>query len=297
MPVGRLDYNTEGLLLLTNDGELKRAMELPATGLPRTYRARTFGDITQTQLEELIEGVTIDGIRYGKIDANMERRTGRNQWIEVTITEGKNREVRRVLEYLGLEVSRLLRTAYGPFELLDLPRGQALEIRQIEVERFRKALLGGGEAYVPRTAPEQARARIARTGPRREGSARPPQRKVPAGKPADSKAESRPPRERAPVDGKLSARPPRPTSERAPRGDSPRHDRSRNDRSRNDRSPTDRSRSDRPGNDRPRTDDRPRSDRSRGPSPRGSDTGRSNTGRSNTSRPNAGGPRRPGPRK
>ena len=172
MPIGRLDFNTEGLLLLTTDGELKRAMELPATGLPRTYRARTFGDVTQAQLEELIEGIEIDGVRYGKIDANLERSTGRNQWIEVTITEGKNREVRRVLEYLGLEVSRLLRTAYGPFQLLDLPRGQAVEIRQVEVERFRRALVGGTGSEVQLSAPQQARARIARTGPRRSDAPR-----------------------------------------------------------------------------------------------------------------------------
>lgn len=140
MPVGRLDLNTEGLLLLTNDGELKRAMELPATGVPRTYRARTFGDISQQQLEDLIEGVTIEGVRYGGIDANMERRTGRNQWIELTLAEGKNREVRRVLEHLGLQVSRLIRTAYGPFRLGDLPRGLADEVKQVEVERFRKGL-------------------------------------------------------------------------------------------------------------------------------------------------------------
>jgi 23S rRNA pseudouridine2605 synthase len=140
MPVGRLDLNTEGLLLLTNDGELKRAMELPSSGIPRTYRARTFGDVTQAQLEALIEGVTIAGMRYGRIDANMERRTGRNQWIELTLTEGKNREVRRVLEHLGLKVSRLLRTSYGPFALADLPRGAAVEIRQTDVERFRKNL-------------------------------------------------------------------------------------------------------------------------------------------------------------
>ena len=110
MPVGRLDYNTEGLLLLTNDGEFKRQLELPASGVERTYRARAFGDISQTQLEDLVEGIEIDGIRYGKIDANLERRTGRNQWIEMTLTEGKNREVRRVLEHLGLQVSRLIRT-------------------------------------------------------------------------------------------------------------------------------------------------------------------------------------------
>ncbi len=141
MPIGRLDMNTEGLLLLTNDGELKRAMELPSSGIPRTYRARAFGDITQAQLEELIHGITIDGMHYGRIDANLERRTGRNQWIEMTIKEGKNREVRIVLEHLGLEVSRLMRTTYGPFELGNMPRGTAAEVPQAQVEKFRKDLL------------------------------------------------------------------------------------------------------------------------------------------------------------
>jgi len=140
MPIGRLDLSTEGLLLLTNDGELKRAMELPASGIPRTYRARTFGDISQPRLEELSVGIEIDGLRYGSINANMERRTGRNQWIELTLTEGKNREVRRVLEHLGLQVSRLIRTAYGPFPLGDIPRGAVIEVRQTDVETFRKAL-------------------------------------------------------------------------------------------------------------------------------------------------------------
>ena len=141
MPVGRLDYMTEGLLLLTNDGELKRALELPSSGVPRTYRARAFGDVTQDQLESLSEGITIEGVRYGSIDANMERRTGRNCWIEMTLTEGKNREVRRVLEHLGLQVNRLMRISYGPFELADLPRGQAAEINREAVEQFRKQLL------------------------------------------------------------------------------------------------------------------------------------------------------------
>lgn len=143
MPIGRLDLNTEGLLLLTNDGELKREMELPSSGIPRIYRARTFGDVTQEQLEELIDGISIDGVNYGPIDANLERSTGRNQWIEVSITEGKNREVRRVLEHLGLQVSRLIRTAYGPFELEDLPRGRVREIRKHELGKFRSQLRRG----------------------------------------------------------------------------------------------------------------------------------------------------------
>ena len=123
MPIGRLDFNTEGLLLLTNDGEFKRLLELPANAVERTYRARAHGAVSQEQLESLIEGITIDGVHYGPINANLERRTGANQWIELTITEGKNREVRRVLEHLGLEVNRLMRTAFGPIALGDLPRG------------------------------------------------------------------------------------------------------------------------------------------------------------------------------
>jgi 23S rRNA pseudouridine2605 synthase len=136
MPVGRLDIATEGLLLMTNDGELKRAMELPSSNIPRTYRARTFGDVSQQALEGLADGITIDGMRYGHINANLERRTGRNQWIELTLTEGKNREVRRVLEHLGLKVSRLLRVSYGPFLLSDLPRGRVSEVSKQELERF-----------------------------------------------------------------------------------------------------------------------------------------------------------------
>jgi 23S rRNA pseudouridine2605 synthase len=140
MPVGRLDMNTEGLLLLTTDGGLKRQLELPATGVERIYRARTFGEISQERLETLIEGIEIEGVRYGPIDANLERRTGRNQWIEMRLREGKNREVRRVLEHLGLQVSRLIRTAYGPFHLADLPVGMVDEVRQHELVEFRKAL-------------------------------------------------------------------------------------------------------------------------------------------------------------
>lgn len=140
MPIGRLDLNTEGLLLMTNDGGLKRQMELPATGVERSYRARAFGAISQAQLEELIHGITIEGVRYGRIDANLERRTGRNQWVEMTLTEGKNREVRRVLEHFGLEVSRLIRTRYGPFVLGDLERGAIAPVRAADLAKFRNTL-------------------------------------------------------------------------------------------------------------------------------------------------------------
>jgi len=193
MPIGRLDLNTEGLLLLTNDGELKRAMELPVNGVPRTYRARTFGDISQDRLEDLMQGIEIDGVRYGPIDANMERRTGRNQWVEMTLTEGKNREVRRVLEHLGLQVSRLLRVRYGPFVLGELPRGAAGEVRQVDVERFAKGLKlpGGGEAKA--IAVEAAR----RTRPVAEARAveSAPARPVP---PARSDGGAKPARKPAP---------------------------------------------------------------------------------------------------
>jgi 23S rRNA pseudouridine2605 synthase len=140
MPVGRLDFLTEGLLLLTNDGELKRQLELPRTGVVRTYRARAFGTVTQAQQEDLSEGITIDGIHYGSINANLERRTGRNCWIEMSLTEGKNREVRRVLEDLGLQVSRLIRTAYGPLTLDGLEPGQVDEVDRDALDQFRKTL-------------------------------------------------------------------------------------------------------------------------------------------------------------
>ena len=140
IPVGRLDFMTEGLLLLTNDGELKRQLELPRTGVVRRYRARAFGAVSQQQLEALSEGLTVDGIHYGSIDANLERGSGRNRWIEMNLTEGKNREVRRVLEHLGLQVSRLIRTAYGPLSLEGLEPGQVDEVDGAELEAFRKSL-------------------------------------------------------------------------------------------------------------------------------------------------------------
>ena len=140
VPIGRLDLNTEGLLLLTTDGGLKRQLELPASGIPRIYRARAYGPVTQEQLEGLSEGIEIEGVRYGSIDANIERRTGRNLWIELRLTEGKNREVRRVLEFLGLQVSRLIRVAYGPFVLADLAPGGVVEVRETDLAAFRQTL-------------------------------------------------------------------------------------------------------------------------------------------------------------
>ncbi|MHB1103395.1 MAG: pseudouridine synthase [Devosia sp.] len=121
--IGRLDINTEGLLLLTNDGGLKRVLELPATGWLRKYRVRAFGSVTQAQLDRLQEGIEIEGVRYGPIDATLERPQGSNVWLLVALREGKNREIKNVLASLGLQVNRLIRVSYGPFQLGDLPIG------------------------------------------------------------------------------------------------------------------------------------------------------------------------------
>jgi 23S rRNA pseudouridine2605 synthase len=126
--VGRLDLTSEGLLLLTNDGALARRLELPANGWLRRYRARAFGRITQEELDGLKDGVTIDGVRYGAVEATLESGRAANVWIAVSISEGKNREVRRVLEALGLKVNRLIRIAYGPFQLGLLKPGEVDEI-------------------------------------------------------------------------------------------------------------------------------------------------------------------------
>jgi 23S rRNA pseudouridine2605 synthase len=130
--VGRLDLNSEGLLLLTNDGGLSRALELPSTGLARCYRARARGRITQARLDALKDGIVVEGVQYGAIDATLDKAkegpAGANLWITLTLTEGKNREVRRVLEALGLSVNRLIRVAYGPFALGALERGAVEEV-------------------------------------------------------------------------------------------------------------------------------------------------------------------------
>ncbi|MCR6669877.1 pseudouridine synthase [Devosia ginsengisoli] len=121
--VGRLDINTEGLLLLTNDGGLKRVLELPATGWLRRYRVRAHGTVTQAALDKLKDGIEIDGIKYGSIEATLEREQGANVWLVLALREGKNREVKNVLGALGLEVNRLIRVSYGPFQLGDIPVG------------------------------------------------------------------------------------------------------------------------------------------------------------------------------
>ncbi len=127
--VGRLDFNTEGLLLLTNDGALARVLELPATGWLRRYRVRAHGSVTQDKLDALGAGVTVDGIHYGAIEASLDRVQGSNLWLTFAIREGKNREVRNVLGELGLTVTRLIRLSFGPFQLGELAEGAVEEVR------------------------------------------------------------------------------------------------------------------------------------------------------------------------
>ena len=126
--IGRLDLNSEGLLLLTNDGALSRRLELPSTGWLRRYKVRVHGEVEPERLAALEKGVTIDSVSYGPIRASLERRQGSNAWIAMALREGKNREVRRVLEHLGFQVTRLIRLAYGPFQLGNLARGAVAEV-------------------------------------------------------------------------------------------------------------------------------------------------------------------------
>ncbi|MCX5570787.1 pseudouridine synthase [Kaistia nematophila] len=127
--VGRLDINTEGLLLLTNDGGLARVLELPSTGWMRRYRVRAWGDILQPDLDKLKDGVEIDGVMYGAIEGTLDRIQGSNVWATIGLREGKNREVKKVLSSIGLDVNRLIRVSYGPFQLGDLAEGEAVEIK------------------------------------------------------------------------------------------------------------------------------------------------------------------------
>ena len=166
LKVGRLDINSEGLLLLTNDGELARALELPSSGWVRRYRARALGHTTQARLDSLRDGTTVDGVIYGPIEATLdkmqEKADGRaNAWITVAITEGKNREVRRVLESLGLKVNRLIRLAYGPFQLGNLEPG---EVEEIGPRVIRELL--GDLISVRNLPPENASQTAARPRPR-----------------------------------------------------------------------------------------------------------------------------------
>lgn len=139
--VGRLDLSSEGLLLLTNDGGLARALELPSTGWLRRYRVRAFGRVSQEELAKLADGITVDGITYGPMEAILDRAETANAWITVSIREGKNREVRRVLEAIGLKVNRLIRVSYGPFQLGKMPPGSVEEVAPSALKEMLGALM------------------------------------------------------------------------------------------------------------------------------------------------------------
>lgn len=172
--VGRLDINSEGLLLLTNDGGLARWLELPATGLPRVYRVRALGRPAPQALENLAQGAVVDGVRYGPITVKEERRKdditpGANVWYTVTLHEGKNREVRRVFESIGLRVNRLIRQGYGPFALGDLPLGAVAETSPSVLRAALPAYFQAHPEATPRRlkkAPGWAKAKVK---PRRSG--------------------------------------------------------------------------------------------------------------------------------
>ncbi len=128
--IGRLDLNSEGLLLLTNNGELSRKLELPSNGWVRRYKVRVFGEVIPDKLKSLQKGINVDGVEYGAIKAEIESKQGANTWLMVALTEGKNREIRKVMKHMGLEVSRLIRLSYGPFQLGSLQKGEAREVPQ-----------------------------------------------------------------------------------------------------------------------------------------------------------------------
>ncbi|KAA0583479.1 pseudouridine synthase [Azospirillum sp. B21] len=157
--IGRLDLTTEGLLLLTNDGELARFLELPATGWTRRYRVRVFGEVDERQLAALEKGPTIEGVKYGPIEAVLDRVQGRNAWLTVSLKEGKNREIRKVMESLGLQVNRLIRVAYGPFQLGKLEEGAVEEVPKRVVREQIAPFFGTPEGAEPSESGTKQRAK------------------------------------------------------------------------------------------------------------------------------------------
>ncbi len=156
--VGRLDINSEGLLLLTNDGALARALELPKKGWTRRYRVRAFGHVTQQALADIADGVTIEGVRYGPIAARLDRIQGDNSWLTFAIREGKNREIRRICEYLGLKVNRLIRIAHGPFQLGDLAKGAVAQVPRKQLREQLGKLLESMEGGTEKSPDQTGRA-------------------------------------------------------------------------------------------------------------------------------------------
>ncbi len=183
--VGRLDLTSEGLLLLTNDGELARQLELPSTGFSRRYRARAYGRTTQERLDTLKAGIEIEGVKTGPIEATLETTRGDNVWVEVMIREGKNREVRRALETLDLKVNRLIRTSYGPFQLLSLKRGAVEEVKAKSLRDQLGHLVDIPEPVTPKRRPPKrgSHASAKRNQPGKQINAkRPPPKKAQGGR-------------------------------------------------------------------------------------------------------------------
>ena len=183
--IGRLDLTTEGLLLLTNDGELARFLELPATGWTRRYRVRVFGEVDEKQLAALEKGPTIEGVKYGPIEAVLDRIQGRNAWLTVSLKEGKNREIRKVMEALGLQVNRLIRVAYGPFQLGKLEEGAVEEVPKRVVREQIAPFFGTPEGAEPAESGTKQRAKA-----RAEAAVKTaPAKKAPTGVRAGGKAD------------------------------------------------------------------------------------------------------------
>ncbi len=271
MTVGRLDINTEGLLLLTNDGGLKRVLELPSTGWLRRYRVRAHGKVEQAQLDALKKGIEVEGVKYGRIDAEIERVQGSNVWINVALREGKNREIKNVLGALGLDVNRLIRVSFGPFQLGDLPVDavDTVKHKMLRDQLGKKLAAEAGvdfdsplpDPVVPPAAPsrrkpaEPAREREVKHGrqgrfrdqparPRKEPEApetrrvlfsdgRPPEEFEPKAKKKDDRKPGRDARPKGKFSGKPSGK--SRDKPRGPRKDSPRNDGPRGDRPQGER--------------------------------------------------------------
>jgi 23S rRNA pseudouridine2605 synthase len=195
--IGRLDLTTEGLLLLTNDGELARFLELPATGWTRRYRVRVFGEVDEKQLAALEKGPTIEGVKYGPIEAVLDRIQGRNAWLTVSLKEGKNREIRKVMESLGLQVNRLIRVAYGPFQLGKLEEGAVEEVPKRVVREQIAPFFGTPEGAEPAESGTKQRAKARAEAAVKTAPAKAASGGRSAGK-ADAKADAKTAPKRAP---------------------------------------------------------------------------------------------------
>lgn len=316
--VGRLDLTTEGLLLLTNDGALARWLELPQNQVARRYRVRVYGVIRDEALDELRRGATIEGVRYGPVEIEVDNANTANAWLTVTLREGKNREIRKIMQYAGLTVNRLIRTDYGPFSLGKLERGMIEPVATDTLHRLLPGFFGAvHEDGDEETGEGSDRHRTEAKAQNRSAWARnkPKANKPNAQKKRISEAAGETPEERRaarpkPRPERVKNRPLRPAQSR-PRTKSaderpsrerfaderPREDRNREDRFRGDSARNDRPRNDRPRSEGPRSD-RPREDRSRDDRPR-SDRPRSEAQRSEGprgERPRSAGPRNAAPR-